>query len=586
MEQKPLPELLAPAGSKEAAIAAVRAGADAVYLGGTMLNARMNAKNFGDDEMREIIAFCHRHGVRVYVTLNISVYDRELNGALRYVDFLYVSGVDALIVADLGLASLIATFFPDLPLHASTQASGHSVACAQRLKQLGFCRMVCARELNKEETDRLCKQSPIETEQFIHGALCVSQSGQCLASAMIGGRSGNRGECAQPCRMQYNGKYPLSLKDSALAKHIPQLIQSGVTSLKIEGRMKSPAYVFGVVSIYRRLLDGRRAATDDEMNRLAELFSRGGFTDGYYTSRMDGEMNGVRSASDKLATAKATSMQSEAYGNWHKLTEKIDLSRTEITVPARMSNPQASYAPKKLNGSSKKSKRPVFTARFASPGQIVADGALSIIYLPLDKFQRGCGANGVVLPPTLFDRDIERAERLMEEARENGAEHALVCNIGHIDLARRHGFILHGDYRLNIFNSVAAELYINEGMRDVMLAPELTLPQIRDISAPKSAVVYGRIPLMLLTKPLNESSLTDRTGAVFPVMREFGYDLLLNSVPFYMADKQKELDEYGVRGRHLIFTVESRRECAEIIRSYTDGQATALPRTPVRRIKK
>ena len=581
---KKLPELLAPAGSREAAIAAVRGGADAIYLGGTMLNARMNAKNFGDDEMRDTIAFCHENGVFVYVTLNTAVYDRELSEALDYVGFLYTAGVDGLIVADLGLASLIRRFYPMLPLHASTQASGHSVACAEKLRELGFCRMVCARELSREETDRLCAESPIETEQFVHGALCVSQSGQCLASAMIGGRSGNRGACAQPCRMQYNGGYPLSLKDSSLAPYVPELIKSGVASLKIEGRMKSPAYVYGVVSVYRRLLDEGRAASEAEMKRLAELFSRGGFTDGYYTSRIDDEMNGIRSDGDKLATARATSIQDSAFEGKGKNNQTQSVCRAPIIIPERARNDEAKYTVKRRQANAKKSKKPIFTARFASAGQVVKDDMLSIIYLPLDKFEPDCGANGVVFPPTIFDRDLERAERCMREARDAGAEHALVCNIGHVELAKKYGFIIHGDYRLNIFNSETANLYMAQGMRDVMLAPELTLPQIRDINAPKCAVVYGRIPLMLLTKPVGARSLKDRTGASFPVVREFGYDVMLNSVPFYMADKQKELDTYDVRGRHLFFTTESRKECAEIIARFKRGEASASAAGSIRRI--
>lgn len=570
-----LPELLAPAGSIEAARAAVEAGADAIYLGGTMLNARMNAKNFSDEEMQDVIKYCHQNGVFVYVTLNTAVYDRELNEALAYVGMLYVWGVDGLIVADLGIASLIRKYYPDFPIHASTQASGHSVACAEKLKSLGFSRMVCAREMNKTEIDRLCADSPIETEQFIHGALCVSQSGQCLASAMIGGRSGNRGACAQPCRMQYNGSYPLSLKDAALAQHIPELIKSGVASLKIEGRMKSPAYVYGVVEIYRRLLDEGRAADETEMKRLAALFSRGGFTDGYYTDRVDGEMNGIRSDGDKQATAKVTSAQERRRGEGIEENSerrgKSPRNRTPIAVGERKMNPDASYVVFRRGRDARKAKKPVFTARFAHPDQIVAPDFFSIVYLPLDRFKAGCGANGVVLPPTIFDRDLERAERLLKEAREAGAEHALVCNIGHVELAKRYGYILHGDYRLNIFNSEAAAVYMAEGMRDLILSPELTLPQIRDINAPKAAVVYGRIPLMLLTKPVGAKSLTDRTGARFPIVQEFGYDSLLNSVPFYMADRQKDLDINDLRGRHMIFTVESKKECAQIIDAFKKG---------------
>ena len=180
--KRELPELLAPAGGKDAAIAAVNAGADAIYLGGKLLNARMNACNFTDDELSETVELCHKAGVRVYVTLNTAVYDRELDGAVKYAGFLYSIGVDALIVADLGLARLVREFYPDFELHASTQASGHSTACAAALKELGFSRMVCAREMSREEINGLCGESPVEIEQFVHGALCVSQSGQCLAS--------------------------------------------------------------------------------------------------------------------------------------------------------------------------------------------------------------------------------------------------------------------------------------------------------------------------------------------------------------------------------------------------------------------
>ena len=285
-----LPELLAPAGSFEAAKAALKAGADAIYVGGRMLNARMNAANFTDEELVQCVRLCHSRGVRLYVTLNTAVLDRELAQAVEYTDFLYKTGVDGLIVSDLGLASVIASRYPDMELHASTQASGHNAECAKVFEKLGFSRMVCARELSKKEIDELVKDSPIEIEQFVHGAMCVSQSGQCLASHVMGGRSGNRGICAQPCRMKYNGAYPISLKDMCLANHITELIESGVASLKIEGRMKSPAYVYEVVSAYRNLLDQTRNASKSEMQALAAVFSRGGFTDGYYTESVSDAM--------------------------------------------------------------------------------------------------------------------------------------------------------------------------------------------------------------------------------------------------------------------------------------------------------
>ena len=304
-------ELLAPAGSPEALEAAVAAGADAVYFGASAYNARMGAKNFGDEELADAIRFCQATGVKTNITVNTLAYDRELAGLLKTVERLYILGCDALIVADLGAAALIHKYFPDLTLHASTQVAGHNLDAAEQLYKLGFSRMVAARELSYDNLKLLCERSPIETELFIHGAVCVSQSGQCLLSSMVGGRSGNRGECAQPCLLCYSTpndkkpKYALSLKDICLAGHIPELLSLGAASFKIEGRMKSPEYVYGVTSIWRRLIDERRSATQDETAALASLFSRSGFTDGYFTKHIDKKMLGVRTESDKALSRDA-----------------------------------------------------------------------------------------------------------------------------------------------------------------------------------------------------------------------------------------------------------------------------------------
>ena len=314
-----LPELLSPAGSPEALRAAIEVGADAVYLGGIGFNARAGAQNFDTQSLREGIALAHAYGVKVYVTLNTQVYDRELTDWLRAVEEAYTAGADALILADIGGAALVKHYFPDFEIHASTQMSGHNTDMAAGLKTLGFSRMVVARETSYENLVTLCQNSPIETELFVHGALCVSASGQCLFSYAVGGRSGNRGECAQPCRLPYGGRdtYPLSLKDLSLAGHIPELIASGVSSLKIEGRMKSPSYVYGVTAVFRRLLDEGRAATPGEMRELAELFSRGGFTDGYFRGKPDGSMLGIRSREDKEVSRAA-----QPFGG---LTRKVPL---------------------------------------------------------------------------------------------------------------------------------------------------------------------------------------------------------------------------------------------------------------------
>lgn len=301
-----LPELLCPAGSPLALDAAIEGGADAVYLGGLGFNARMNASNFDYEALTDGIRRAHAYGVKVYLTLNTQVYDREIADYLRAADMAQRAGADALIVADLGGAAAIHRHLPDLALHASTQACAHSAASGAELERMGFSRMVVARELSLDNLKSAVANSPIEIEAFIHGALCVCHSGGCLFSSLVGGRSGNRGECAQPCRLPYRtpkgrSDYPLSLKDLSLARHVPALIESGVSSLKIEGRMRSPEYVLTVARVWRRLLDEGRAANEDEMRLLADAFSRDGFTDGYFTGRIGHGMLGVRTDADKHA---------------------------------------------------------------------------------------------------------------------------------------------------------------------------------------------------------------------------------------------------------------------------------------------
>ena len=303
-----LPELLSPAGSPDALRAAIDGGADAVYLGGGSFHARMNADNFGTQQaLSEAIALAHFWGVKVYVTLNTMVYDRELDAALAQAEQAARAGADGLIVADLGLATLLRRALPDMPLHASTQMSIHRGDAGKLLLDAGFSRMVLAREMPADQIKQAVADSPIEIEMFVHGALCVSQSGQCLFSSLVGGRSGNRGECAQPCRLPFKDAkgrdhYPLSLKDLSLARYVPEIIDSGVASLKIEGRMKSPEYVYTVTRIWRQLLDTGKGADAEQMLELGRAFSRGGFTDGYFRRRTGEGMLGVRSAEDKTAS--------------------------------------------------------------------------------------------------------------------------------------------------------------------------------------------------------------------------------------------------------------------------------------------
>ncbi len=328
-----LPELLAPAGDFECLIAAVSGGADAIYIGGKMFSARAYAKNFDIEETKRAVSYCHLHGVRLYVTMNTLVYDNELDDALAFARELYKAGVDALIIADLGLIRLIRKELPDFELHASTQMSVHNSIGADEAYNIGCTRVVLARELSGKNIADVTERCLAETEVFLHGALCVCHSGQCLFSSMIGGRSGNRGECAQPCRLPYNkGQYILSLNDLSLAGHIRELIESGTASLKIEGRMKSPDYVYTVTSIYRRLLDEARDSNEEENKRLAKAFSRSGFTDGYFIGDTFRKMTGIRTEEEKREA------KSEERGEYHP--DKIAISasvKMKLGEPAVMS---------------------------------------------------------------------------------------------------------------------------------------------------------------------------------------------------------------------------------------------------------
>lgn len=659
------PELLCPAGSMAALDAAIEGGANAVYLGGTAMNARIYAGNFTPVELREAVKKAHAYGTKIYLTLNTLVTDRELPAFLEAAWDAALAGVDALIVADAGGAAAIHRAIPAMELHASTQMSGHNSEMAKELQRLGYSRMVAAREISEENLKLLLQNSPVETELFVHGALCVCHSGQCLFSSMVGGRSGNRGECAQPCRLPYgNGKYPLSLKDLSLAKEIPELILLGVASLKIEGRMKAPEYVRDVTKIFRTLLDEERGATPREMEILGNAFSRGGFTNGYFRGKTDRSMLGVRSEADKESTRKVLSFAG--------LAKKVDLclsatlcaekpailtlQKGDLTVTVEGDVPQpARTAPlsrqdvlrslsrmgdtpyrvkeanieldegimlpvSRLNDLRRRAvealdqalmppareRLPIRwtepettssnrrTARFYLPEQITpkAKSYFERIFLPLDRFTPA--ANGVVLPPVIFDGDFEKISKLLRSAKEQGAVWALVGNPGHLSLAQKVGLLPVGDYRLNITNRESAALYQKLGFCEPILSPELTLPQMRDLGGDTAAIVYGRIPLMTLERCISEDlggcskcgqnavELIDRKGVSFPVLREWEHrNVIYNSLPTAMPDRLQELKKYNVGAWHFLFSTETAKEVDAVIEAYEKG--TALGRQ-VRRI--
>ncbi len=661
-----LPELLAPAGSFKALEAAIDAGADAVYFAGESYGARAFAKNFTREEIAEAAKLCRAYGVQSYITLNTLLYDREMRDVLDYAAFLENAGIDALIIADMGAAREIRRAIPTMRLHASTQFSGHNVAAARFLAEHGFERMVAARELSREDLTALCKESPIEIETFIHGALCVCHSGQCLLSSMIGGRSGNRGMCAQPCRLpDKSGRYPLSLKDLSMASRIPELLSTGAASLKIEGRMKSPEYVHGVTSIYRRLLDERRNATPDENAALAEIFSRDGFTTGYFDKKIGVSMLGTRSEDAR--------QKSRALSPFEKITRRLPITmqanlctdkpftltvtgaRGSVTVTGSVPEtavnaPLSREAVEKnltklgataytctrcdidlddgliLRVSEINAVRREAIEKYAALGErahtvtppspltkcektdLHARTALvmraknlpkakgfyeyfDVVYLPLAEYLRTPDARvkGVQLPGVIMESEREKIAADLKKAASLGATHALAGNYGHLSLAKAAGLEVHGDFRLNVTNSAAADFAFASGFASLILSPELTQAQARDIGGNVRNIVYGRLPIMLLEKCMatdvagckacgeDRAALVDRRGKRFPILREEPHrNILFNSVPTYALDRQPK------GGQHYIFTDENERAMLAVIDA---AERRLAPEYEIRRMK-
>lgn len=312
-------EILAPAGSPESLVAGVRSGADAVYLGGKLFNARRNAGNFDDEELKKAVEYCHQRGVKVYLTLNILISDEELSLAYQQVKAALEAGVDAFIVQDIGTAKIIREHFPSARLHGSTQMSIMSPNGVKYAEESGFSRVVLPREMTLDEIKEIKESSNIELELFVHGALCMSVSGQCYLSSMIGSRSGNRGLCAQPCRLPFTAggekTHALSLKDLSLIKDLPLL--EGITSLKIEGRMKRPEYVSAAVTAVKKAINGCYTSADEFT--LRSVFSRSGFTDGYLLDKRGSQMFGTRQKEDVVSAQNVLKEISHNYDNENPL---------------------------------------------------------------------------------------------------------------------------------------------------------------------------------------------------------------------------------------------------------------------------
>ena len=674
-------ELLSPAGGWEAMVAAVQNGADAVYMGFGGLNARRSARNFTDEEFREAVAYCHLRGVKVYLTLNTLVTDRELPAAAEALKKASDMGVDAILIQDWGIWRLAR----DVPLHASTQMSLHTLGGACRAAELGLERVVLARELSRRDIHTITRGCPAEIEVFGHGALCMCYSGQCEMSAVIGGRSGNRGACAQPCRLPYGvnekaaGGHPLSLKDANLADYVQELEQMGVACLKLEGRMKRPEYVAVITGIYRRLLDEKRGPSREESRQLEAAFSRSGFTDGYYKGRTGPEMFGTRPENapepkelfarakagysredsrrvpvDMVCTLRAgepVSLTASAGGHVVRaegptpeearnraLTAEELQSRLEKTggtvfrpretrveleeglmLPASAVNAlrrqaleglEAALAqppvrrtgtPSPLPQAQPGPDAPVLTCSIMRPEQLTEPLAqCETVYVPaelLEKLDLNRWAEMThicaVLPRIFRTEDQAALRALLQQHREHLSAVA-IGNLGHLPIAESLGLPLWGDLGLNLFNSESLLFWKELGLEAAAVSMELRWQQLRDLRKvlPCEAVVYGRLPLMIMENCVirnqlgcrdagrdyadrspacrcgQENVLVDRTGAQFPLVGQWGHRCEIeNSKVLFLADKP-EWRQLGLTRARLRFTTEPPEECVRVLRAY------------------
>lgn len=672
-------ELLAPAGSPESVIAAVQSGADAVYMGFGGFNARRGAENFSEEEFAKAVRYCRIRGCKVYVTLNTLVGDRELADAAGMARMASDFGADGIIIQDLGLIKVIRDAVPDIPLHASTQMSVHNLAGVEACAQLGLTRAVLARELSYEQIAFIAKHAPIETEVFVHGALCFCHSGQCYMSSLIGRRSGNRGMCAQPCRMQYSmggrmDDYPLSLKDNCLVEKLQLLEDAGVTCAKIEGRMKRPEYTYAVTEVYSKVIKERRMPTPVEMEQLERAFSREGFTQGYFENQKGPEMFGTRQernreqekffnslrkryadgevrrvpvdfyaviregspiqaaiadrdghravitgnmpqkAARKGVTAQQIQDQFYKTGGTPYFVENVfcdigeglhvtaseinDLRRkliSELTAKrAERPRRRVLQFPAVPNDKlTRKAPRMIF--QVLSADQLTEELAAlhpDYLYVPLEVLYKnphcidifsGQGAQvAVVLPRVITDDQAAEVAQMLQVVRLAGVDQALVGNLGHVFLARQAGYRVRGDFGLNTFNSYSLEVLHAAGLESATASFELRVAQIRDLKKPIDAemIIYGRLPAMVSDQCIIKNSagrcscqtpgqLSDRTGSVFPVVREFGCrNVIYNAHKLFMADKRRDYEAAGLWAVRMVFTTESPRECVEVAKSY------------------
>lgn len=671
-------ELLAPAGSGASLRAAVQSGADAVYLGGSKFGARQSAENFTAVQMKEWVDYCHLYGVDVHAAVNTLIKEKEIAELAGYIAQLCEIGVDALIVQDIGAAEIIKKIAPEMTLHASTQMTVTSLEGVRYLENMGFDRVVLARELSRDEIEYICKHARAEIEVFVHGAICMCYSGQCLMSSILGGRSGNRGRCAQPCRLPYelieNDKivgtgYILSPKDMALVNELQTLEKIGVASLKIEGRLKRAEYVSAVVGVYRKCLDEARRASSADMRELTDAFSRSGFTDGYFRAALGKNMMSHKTPSNSgenifseaakkraaqdadfrkipvhiIGTLKLDSTLevtfrdddgncAQAFGTiksekaLHKPigAERLEEQLTKlgqtpfvctdakveaedgITIPVKEINAVRREAANKLI-ELRKQRKEKKAFKFTMPKSVKRNDNEIILTAQVstaDQLRAAVesGIKEIYAPPELLgtlNNKMFGCNRIIAAASEIFSEENIETDrvlVSSPAAAYRYkDKKLYGDFRLNVFNSAAAEHF--SSFERITLSPELNLHEIEELcentGVSTEVIVYGHLPLMIMKNcPIkamgkcqngkNIYKLRDRKKEEFPlVCTKNCAAALLNSKPLFMADKLCDITKQKINAVRLIFTVEKFSQCGKIIdiykRALSDGKCELTP---------
>ena len=575
-----MPEILAPVSSQKHLKAAVNAGANAVYFGVENYNARAFANNFTLENAQKAIAFAHENGVLVYITMNILLSDREMQKALDLTVSLHNMGADAFIIQDEGFAALLNINYPEIRLHASTQMSVLNADSVLRLEKIGFKRVVLGRELSFLDIEQIKKKTNIELEVFVHGSLCMSVSGQCYFSSVLGQRSGNRGKCAQPCRLAYriNNKYayPLSLKDLYTGAGVDKLSKIGVRSFKIEGRMKRPEYVYEAVRAYVK-----HDFSDKTQKRLDELFSRGGFTDGYLNDKLGRSMFGIRSNTQKeqaAITVKKTDINKIIIKRKELKQNKREILES-VTLPD-LSNRSMNKSPDLWLAFNKFAQIPKDIDKYKAK-KIFIDFQEA----KLNSKRMDYNKHGVYLPFFIRESKTDEFYKTLKSMADSGLRYVMCSNTGQVLRAQELGLEVLTDYRFNIFNSYSLQKISNDNVAAAVLSFETNFGQINDLhrSVSFGILAYGYLPLMIFRNCIIQSfnsngncekactssfKITDRKNIKFDIAK--GYDcsnILYNSRPLYTPD-MKNIQRIGLDFFLLQFTLEDKAETERIVSDF------------------